>query len=437
MLRSSSSQPRFSRKRNKPHTSFGKVKSLRIVLYLGSISVLLGLIVWAGLFKAQTGPDLSSAALSPPPLACIFKGELEKNESLHLSLLRKGLSYPLIHQLTSALKGKLDLRRSLPGDSYVLLAAGDSILSFEYQKGMQERCTLTRENGEMTTVLEPVEFNCIVKSLQGEIESSLWLSMVGLCRSPELIMKLTEVFEWEIDFLTEPREGDHFRVMFEEYYREGDFVRYGDILAAEYSSSDGTHQAVLYRTPEGGKGYFDPSGKSVRKAFLKSPLNYRRISSRFSYSRFHPIFKRYRPHLGVDYAAPVGTPVVASGDGVISFAGWKRGYGKIVEIRHPNGFVTYYGHLSRFARGISRGATVRQKDLIGYVGSTGASTGPHLDYRVKADGRYVNPLRMVAPPTDPVRKEYLEDFQKHRDNLLYALDLLTGRNLLASLGVNQ
>lgn len=226
-------------------------------------------------------------------------------------------------------------------------------------------------------------------------------------------------------------------MVFEEQYREGAFVRYGDILAAEYSSGDKVHQAVLYRPPEGRKGYFDPSGKSVRKAFLKSPLNYRRISSRFSYSRFHPIFKRYRPHLGVDYAAPRGTPVVASGDGVISFAGWKRGFGKIVEIRHPNGFVTMYGHLSRFARGITRGATVRQKDLIGYVGNTGCSTGPHLDYRVKADGRYVNPLRMVAPPTDPIRKDYLEDFRRSCANLLYALDLLTHPPLLAASASNE
>ena len=413
------------------------MKSLRIVLYLGLVFILLAFMVRLGLFEGQAGVDPSLAALSSQPLTCIFKGELERNESLYLSLLRKGLSYQLTYELTSALKGKLDLRKSLPGDSYTLLATPDSILSFEYQKGLLERCRVTRENGEMKTVVEPVEFQCIVKSLQGEIESSLWLSMIGLCQSPELIMKLTEVFEWEIDFLTEPRRGDRFRVMFEEQYREGAFVRYGDILAAEYSSGDKVHQAVLYRPPGGRKGYFDPSGKSVRKAFLKSPLNYRRISSRFSYSRFHPIFKRYRPHLGVDYAAPRGTPVVASGDGVISFAGWKRGYGKIVEIRHPNGFVTYYGHLSRFARGITRGATVRQKDLIGYVGSTGASTGPHLDYRVKADGRYVNPLRMVAPPIDPIRKDYLEDFRRSCANLLYALDLLTHPPLLAASVSNE
>jgi murein DD-endopeptidase MepM/ murein hydrolase activator NlpD len=316
------------------------MKSLRVVLYLGLIFILLAFMAWLGLFKGQTGADLSSAALSPPPLACIFKGELEKNESLYLSLLRKGLSYQLTYELTSTLKDKFDLRKSLPGDSYTLLATRDSILSFEYQKGMLERCKVTTENGTMTTVVEPVEFQRLVKSLYGEIESSLWLSMIGLCESPELIMKLTEVFEWEIDFLTEPRKGDRFRVMFEEHYKEDIFVRYGDILAAEYSSGDKVHQAVLYRPPGGRKGYYDPSGKSVRKAFLKSPLSYRRISSRFSYSRFHPIFRRYQPHLGVDYAAPRGTPVVASGDGVISYAGWKKGFGKLVEIRHPNGFVT-------------------------------------------------------------------------------------------------
>ena len=413
------------------------MKPLRIALYLGLVFALLALTVWLGLFKGQPGADLSSAALSPPPLACIFKGELDRNESLYLSLLRKGLSYQLTYELTSGLKDKFDLRKSLPGDTYTLLATPDSILSFEYQKGLRERCRVTREDGQIKTVVEPVEFQCMVKSLQGEIESSLWLSMIGLCESPELIMKLTEVFEWEIDFLTEPRKRDRFRVMFEEQYKEGVFVRYGDILAAEYSSGDTVHQAVLYRSSDGRKGYYNPSGKSVRKAFLKSPLNYRRISSHFSYRRFHPVFKRYQPHLGVDYAAPRGTPVVASGDGVISYAGWKRGFGKIVEIRHPNGFVTSYGHLSRFARGIGRGAVVKQKDLIGYVGNTGASTGPHLDYRVKADGRYVNPLRMVAPPTDPIRKDYLADFRKHCDNLIYALDLLTRPPLLASSGENE
>jgi len=279
--------------------------------------------------------------------------------------------------------------------------------------------------------VEPLHFNGIIKSIQGEIKSSLWESMIDKCENPELILKFAEVFEWEIDFLTEPQNGDSFRLIFEEYDKDGDFVKYGDILAAEYKSGNQLYQTVQYQAPDGRKDYFDPAGKSVRKAFLKSPLNYRRISSRFSFSRFHPILKIFRPHLGVDYSAPSGTPVVASGDGVVTFAGWKGGLGKMVEIRHAKGFVTTYGHLSGIAKGIRTGAKVNQKDLIGYVGSTGYSTGPHLDYRVKANGRFVNPLKMIAPPVQPVKQEYLADFQAHRDNLLYALHLLIRQDLLA------
>ncbi len=399
---------------------------------------LLGLLVvfsffgrFSGLFEAEKDQNCKEAVLNPIPLGCIYKGKLSQNEPLALSLSRKGLSQRLIYQLTSSLKEKFNLKRSLPGDEYTLVTTPDSILYFEYQNGMRQKIKVIREEGKLKAELDTLYFNCLIKSLQGEIKSSLWESMIDRCESPELIMKFTEVFEWEIDFLTEPRGGDTFRLIFEEYYKDGNFVKYGDILAAEYNLSGQLHQAVLYQNPEGKKGYFDPTGQSVRKAFLKSPLNYRRISSRFSYSRFHPIFKRYRPHLGVDYAAPIGTPVVASGDGVVVFAGWRKGFGKIIEIRHPNGFVTTYGHLLSFARGIRKGTKVKQKQLIGYVGSTGCSTGPHLDYRVKANGRFVNPLRMVAPPLHPVKREYLADFQAKRDNLLYALDLLAPRGQLA------
>jgi hypothetical protein len=399
---------------------------------------LLGLFVVLGLVVGRSGSSRRAADRSATPkssetfhLGCIHQGCLQKDEPLCLSLQRSGVSPNLIYELTSALNGKLDLRKCLPGDSYTLVATLDTVLSFEYQKGMSEKCQVARENGELLASVEPLQFNCVVKSLSGEIQSSLWESMIDRCQTPELIMKFTEVLEWEIDFLTEPRKGDTFRLLFEEYHKDGRFVKYGDILAAEYTLGDETHQSVLYTSPDGGKGYYDPSGRSSRKAFLKSPLNYRRISSRFSYHRFHPVFKRYQPHLGVDYAAPAGTPVVSSGDGTVTFAGWKKGFGRIVEIRHTNGFVTSYGHLSRFAKGIRAGVRVEQKQLIGYVGSTGASTGPHLDYRVKVNGRYVNPLRMVAPPAEPVKQEYMADFERQRDNLLYALNMLTSDTLLA------
>ncbi len=385
----------------------------------------------SGVIRREKDKTAHQESTHSPAISCIYEGELRKNEPLYLSLHRSGVSDRLIYQLTSALRGKFDLRKCLPGDRYTLVTTPDSILSFEYQKGMLQKCRVARENGELEATVESLQFNCLVKSLRGEVQSSLWEAMIDKCESPELIMKFTEVLEWEIDFLTEPRAGDTFRLLFEEYRKDGSFVKYGEVLVAEYTAGSQIRQSVLYKDPDGRKDHYEPSGKSSRKAFLKSPLNYRRISSRFSYRRFHPIFKRYQPHLGVDYAAPVGTPVVASGDGTVTFAGRKRGYGRMVEIRHSNGFVTSYGHLSRFARGIRRGARVTQKQLIGYVGSSGASTGPHLDYRVKANGRYVNPLRMVAPPVKPVEKEHLAHFRQQRDNLLFALDLLTSENLLA------
>jgi murein DD-endopeptidase MepM/ murein hydrolase activator NlpD len=408
-----------------------KSKITRIILFAGLIIILSQLRGWLDLFENKTEDNFKQASINPLPLACIFRGELEKNEPLYLSLLRKGIPSQFIYELTSAIRGKFDLRKSLPGDSYTLVTTPDSILFFEYQKGMYEKCRVTRERGELKASVEPLKFNCVVKSIQGEIGSSLWESMIDLCKNPELILKFAEVFEWEIDFLTEPQRGDSFRLIFEEYTMDGNFVKYGDILTAEYRSGNHGNQAVLYQMPNGRKDWFDLSGKSVRKEFLKSPLNYRRISSRFSYSRFHPILKIYRPHLGVDYAAPAGTPIVSSADGVVISAGWKGGLGKAVEIRHANGFVTSYGHLSGIAKGIRSGARVNQKDLIGYVGSTGNSTGPHLDYRIKVNGRFVNPLKMIAPPVEPIKPEYMADFQAHRDNLLYALNLLTQKELLA------
>ncbi|MCK4427291.1 MAG: M23 family metallopeptidase [candidate division Zixibacteria bacterium] len=408
-----------------------KRKTLLAFLFFVFLLLLFLLGNRADLFQSEPRRNLGENKPGEVTLGCIFQGELDKNESLYLSLLRKKVPRPLIHRLTLTLSSSFDLKKSLPKDSYTLITTQDSILFFEYQKGMEEKCEVKGQNGKLKAFVVPLEFNRIVKSTKGKIESSLWESMINECESPELILKFTEIFEWDIDFLTEPRKGDSFRLIFEEYHKDGKFVKYGNILAAEYHPAfGGTHQAVLYQDLTGHKDYYDLSGKSLKKAFLKSPLNYRRISSRFSYSRFHPIFKRRQPHLGVDYAAPVGTPVVASGDGVVVYAGWKRGFGKLVQIKHPNGFVTSYGHLSRFARRIKRGVKVQQKDLIGYVGSTGCSTGPHLDYRVKANGRYVNPLRMIVPSAKPVQKQCFADFQRRRDNLLYAMNLLTNIEVL-------
>ena len=361
----------------------------------------------------------------------IFTDILKKNQSLYLSLLQKNLPSSIIYQLTQVLSQVFNLKSSLPGDFYtLLLGEQDSIISFEYhtnreKNGALERYILEHQDGTLKAFSLPLKLTKVIKGIKGKIQSSLWESMIGKCEEPELILKLTDIFAWEIDFLTEPKLGDTYTLIFEEYQKDGKFVKYGDILSACFRQKDGSYQAILYEDPTGYRDYYDLLGRSLKKELLKSPLHFRRISSGFSYSRFHPIYKIFRPHLGVDYAAPLGTPVVAAGDGIVTFLGWKKGFGRYVEIKHRNGWFTCYGHLSKFGSGIRNGKKVNQNDVIGYVGSSGASTGPHLDYRCRVNGRYVNPLKMTPPRACPVKKEYLAEFEKHKQSLLQTQEILT------------
>jgi murein DD-endopeptidase MepM/ murein hydrolase activator NlpD len=200
-------------------------------------------------------------------------------------------------------------------------------------------------------------------------------------------------------------------------FANGQFVGYGTILYAEYKGKMGNHEATRFQSPGGRIDYYDEKGKSLRKVFLRSALQYRRISSYFSRRRYHPILRKYLPHHGVDYSAPVGTPVSAIGDGVVTFAGWKGAYGKLVYLKHKAGYQSGYGHLSKFAKGIKKGARVKQGQLIAYVGNTGRSTGPHLHFEMKRYGNRVNPLRVRIPAADPVSKKNLPLFQKQRRNI--------------------
>jgi len=225
-----------------------------------------------------------------------------------------------------------------------------------------------------------------------------------------------------VDFALDVREGDAFKAVVEKRYRNGEFVGYGSIPAAEFVNQGTTYQGFLFENKEGHSEYYDAKGRSLRRTFLKTPLEYARISSGFSYNRFHPIKKEWCPHPAIDYAAPVGTPVKTVGDGVVLGAGRDNASGKFVRIRHNSVYETYYLHLSRFGKGIKKGARVRQGQVIGYVGSSGMSTGPHLDFRMKKNGKYVNPRRIIAPVSPPVPRERIEAFRITVDPLLAQLD---------------
>jgi murein DD-endopeptidase MepM/ murein hydrolase activator NlpD len=266
-----------------------------------------------------------------------------------------------------------------------------------------------------------------VAGVTGAIHDSLFGAVIEAGEKPELAMRLADIFGWDLDFYTDPRPGDTFRVVVEKkILSDGERASYGRILAAEYVNGGRVYRAVLFHDPAGNPAYYTPDGKSMKKAFLHSPLKFAApITSHFSMHRFHPILKEYRPHLGIDYAAPTGTPVQTIGDGRVIFAGLKGGSGNLIEVQHSNGYTTYYMHLSRIL--VRNGQGVEQGQRIGLVGMTGLATGPHLDFRIQRRGEFLNFERLPLPPSDPVSKRDWSEFAAARDNDLARLPPLPGQ----------
>jgi len=252
-----------------------------------------------------------------------------------------------------------------------------------------------------------------VLRLEGAVESSLFGAMDAAGGGPELAVRMAQIYQWDIDFLRDLRKGDTFVVVVDRQTVEGEFFAWGTVFATRFVNDGRTLDAVVYPDDSGRLGYYDLEGLPLRKQFLRSPLKFSRVTSRFSMSRFHPVLRRRMPHYGVDYGAPVGTAVHVTGDGTVIFAGRKGGGGNTVTVRHTNGYETNYLHLSRYGRGIQRGARVSQGQVIGYVGNTGLSTGPHLDYRVTLNGKWINPLAISSPPVQPLSEERLQRFLAH------------------------
>jgi murein DD-endopeptidase MepM/ murein hydrolase activator NlpD len=257
----------------------------------------------------------------------------------------------------------------------------------------------------------PVESE--VLRLVGEVESSLFGAMDEAGGGPELAVRVAQIYQWDIDFLRDIRKGDSFIVVVDRQTVDGEFYAWGTVFASRFVNDGRMLDAVVYPDDSGQLGYYDLEGAPLRKQFLRSPLKFSRVTSRFSMNRFHPVLRRRMPHYGVDYGAPAGTPVQVTADGTVKFVGRKGGGGNMVTVRHTNGYETNYLHLSRYGKGIRRGTRVSQGQVIGYVGSTGLSTGPHLDYRVTLNGKWINPLAISSPPVKPLSTERLQRFLSH------------------------
>ena len=265
----------------------------------------------------------------------------------------------------------------------------------------------------------------------GEIQTSLFEATDAAGLGEGVALQLADIFSSEVDFHRDLRPGDRFAVVFEGFYSNGELVRTGRIAAAEFTNGGRTYRAVYFQDPQGRGGYYTPDGKNMRKTFLRSPLELSRISSGFSSFRFHPVLQIWREHKGVDYAAPTGARVKATADGYVQFVGRQGGYGNLILLRHNNGYSTAYGHLSAFAQGLRVGQHVSQGDIIGYVGSTGLATGPHLHYEFRVNGAHQNPLRLASPPGPPITPQVKTAFEDGSRALLEKLDLIHGMNLAA------
>ena len=354
----------------------------------------------------------------------ISEGKVQKNEFLANILQKEGVSYNTVNYIDRNCRKVFDVRKIKVGNKYVFLKTRDSIPTAKYWIYEIDRTSyavfqltdsIAAWRGEKEVITK-------VDHVGVEIKSSLWNAMSEAGCDYSLILELSDIYAWTIDFFG-IQEGDSCKVIFEERYIAGDTVPFGiGNVIASYFKNKGEGKYAFSFEQDGKKEYFDENGDNLRKAFLKAPLNYRRISSTFSEARLHPVHKIVRPHHGVDYAAPSGTPVQSIGDGTVIDKGWdKKGGGNYLKIKHNSTYTTTYMHLKGFAKGISKGSKVKQGQTIGYVGMTGTATGPHLDFRLQKNGTYIDPLKFKSPSAEPVAKENMEAFRHSVDTLIRVL----------------
>ncbi|HAK88984.1 MAG TPA: peptidase M23 [Nitrospiraceae bacterium] len=346
-----------------------------------------------------------------------ISGTIKNGETFFDVFKKYGLNVTELFKIRQASANIHRLREVYPGQPYkIIIDRNNAVNTFSYWINDDSVLNITRTETGFSAEKKDIEYEKRTLHLGGLIKDNL-ISSVGNGKENLLLaLELSDVFAWDIDFNTDIRNGDIFKMVVEGLYLDGEFRKYGNILSAEFVNNGEAYKA--YRFEHNGRSdYYDPAGKSLRKAFLKAPLSFRRISSGFSSGRFHPVLKIYRPHHGLDYAAPAGTPVSAIGDGTVVFTGVKGQYGNLVIVRHPNGYRTYYGHLSKIEKNIKKGVKVQQGQIIAAVGSTGLATGPHLHYEVRIKNRPINPLSVKIPPQNFIPKKLRIAFQRVRRDM--------------------
>ena len=355
---------------------------------------------------------------------------IQRGDTIASLLARLEVDDPNAVKYLRTARNVRSLYQLVPGRTVRAVTGGaGELVSLRYLHGDGTELIVRREGMGFSTTEQPVTTETQLVMASGDIRTSLFAATDSAGLSDAVAVQLADIFSSEIDFHRDLRPGDRFSVVYEARYSDGEAIRPGRIVAAEFTNDGQSYRAVYFQDSQGHGGYYTPEGKNVRKAFLRSPLEFSRITSGFTVSRLHPVLNVWRAHTGVDYGAPVGTRVRVTADGHISFVGRQGGYGNLVVVRHNNGYATAYGHLSGFAKGLRAGQRVSQGDIIGFVGMTGLATGPHLHYEFRVGGRHQNPLRFAMPPGPPITREVRTAFDQTSRPLLERLELIRDMNL--------
>jgi len=362
--------------------------------------------------------------------------EIARGESLARIFNNQGLDASLLHRIVNSGKRAKSLAKIRPGQKLRFrFDENRELTGLELQRNRIECLRISIADDEIKTETISKEVDTQVASAAGVIESSLFMDGQKAGLSDGLIMELATIFGWDIDFALEIRAGDQFRVLYEEKYLDGEKLDDGPILAAEFTNRGTAYTAVRYEDRNGEVGYFDADGHSKRRAFIRSPIKFARVSSRYNPKRWHPVLKKWRSHKGVDYAAPRGTAVRATGDGRVIHRGTKGGYGRTVIVEHASKYTTLYAHLSKYSKRAKSGSRVKQGQVIGYVGKSGLATGPHLHYEFRVHGRHRDPLRVKLPKSLSLPKSEIANFRKTTTPLLTQLAAIPADTMVASAGV--
>ncbi|MCZ6803115.1 MAG: peptidoglycan DD-metalloendopeptidase family protein [Proteobacteria bacterium] len=357
---------------------------------------------------------------------------VKSGDSLALIFSKLSLSPVSLYKVMSLGKEVSILKKLRPGQMLNFHIADNELLGLEYEMDLTNSLKISKVNDKFKAEFIQIELEKLVKNASAVINDSLFLSAEKAGLSDNLIMQLVAIYGWDIDFALDIRKGDSFTVIYEEQHKDGIKVADGPIIAAEFVNRDTPLRAVRYTHEDGRIDYYADNGDAMRKAFLRTPVNFTRISSRFNLKRKHPILNKIRAHRGVDYAASTGTPIKATGDGTVTYAGKKGGYGRTLILKHGGKYSTVYAHLHRYARGVRTGKRVKQGQIIAYVGKSGLATGPHLHYEFRVHGIHRNPLTVKIPKVESIRKEALPEFRKIITPILAELDRLTGKSVLTA-----